>query len=135
MARFFIAKTTSWHRRPALGTRLSEFVLASVRSEGQFNTLISSDEDSYRSQSDRRQLFSHPDDLDLLGLEGGALIDVHDNTGIMSALRASRYDIRQGSVMTYFPAANVLIPQDTDPRSRTPGFKSVLVNVRPHQPN
>ena len=36
----------------------------------------------------------HPDDLDLLGLEGGALIDVHNNTGIMSALRASRYDIR-----------------------------------------
>ena len=36
--------------------------------------------------------------------------------------------------MTYFPEANVLIPQDTDPRSRTPGFKSVLVNAQPHQP-
>ena len=77
----------------------------------------------------------HPDDLDLLGLKDGALVDVHNNTGIMSALSAIRYDLRQGSVMTYFSEANVLIPQDTDPRSRTPGFKSVPVNVRPHQPN
>ena len=76
----------------------------------------------------------HPDDLDRLGLEDGALVDVHNDTGIMPALRATRYDIRQGSVMTYFPEANVLIPQDTDPRSKTPGFKSVLVNVQPHQP-
>ena len=76
----------------------------------------------------------HPGDLDLLGLEDGALVDVYNNTGIMSALRAIRYDIRQGSVMTYFPEANVLIPQDTDPRSSTPGFKSVLVNVQPHRP-
>ena len=76
----------------------------------------------------------HPDDLDLLGFEDGALVDVYNNTGTMSALRAIRYDIRQGSVMTYFPEATVLIPQDTYPRSRTPGFKSVLVNVRPHQP-
>ena len=53
-ARFCIPKATSWHRRSALGTRLSELVLTSVRSEGQFNTIIYSDEDSYRRQSDRR---------------------------------------------------------------------------------
>ena len=133
-AQFCVPKTTSWHRRFAAGTRPSEFILTSVRSEGQFNTIIYSDEDSYRRQSDRRALFMHPDDLDRLGLEDGALVDVHNDTGIMPALRATRYDIRQGSVMTYFPEANVLIPQDTDPRSRTPGFKSVLVNVQPHQP-
>ena len=133
-AHFCVPKTTSWHRRRAAGTWLSGFVLTSVRSEGQFNTIIYSDEDSYRRQSDRRALFMHPDDLGRLGLEEGALVDVHNDTGIMSALRATRYDIRQGSVMTYFPEANVLIPQDTDPRSRTPGFKSVLVNVQPHQP-
>ena len=133
-AHFCIPKTTSWYRRFAAGTRLSEFVLTSVRSEGQFNTIIYSYEDSYRRQSDRRALFMHPGDLDLLGLKDGALVDVYNNTGLMSALRAIQYDIRQGSVMTYFPEANVLIPQDTDPRSRTPGFKSVLVNVQPHQP-
>jgi anaerobic selenocysteine-containing dehydrogenase len=133
-AHFCVPKTTSWHKRFVAGTRPSEFILTSVRSEGQFNTIIYSDEDSYRRQSDRRALFMHPDDLDRLGLEDGALVDVHNDTGIMPALRATRYDIRQGSVMTYFPEANVLISQDTDPRSRTPGFKSVLVNVQPHQP-
>jgi hypothetical protein len=31
----------------------------------------------------------------------------------------------------YFPEANVLVPQTTDPASRTPGFKSVVVTVEP----
>ena len=133
-AHFCIPKTTNWYRRSAAGTRLPEFVLTSVRNEGQFNTIIYSDEDSYRRQSERQVLFMHPGDLDLLDLEDGARVDVYNNTSIMSALRAIRYDIRQGSVMTYFPEANVLIPQDADPRSRTPSFKSVLVNVQPHRP-
>ena len=53
-AHFRVPKTTSWRIRFAAGTRLSEFILTSVRSEGQFNTIIYSDEDSYRQQSDRR---------------------------------------------------------------------------------
>jgi hypothetical protein len=30
----------------------------------------------------------------------------------------------------YFPEANVLVPLQTDPRSQTPGFKSVQVSLR-----
>jgi len=75
----------------------------------------------------------HPDDLGRLGFEDGTLVDLHNEIGVMTRLRIVRYDIRQGSIMTYFPEANVLIPQDTDPRSKTPGFKSVLVKVRPAQ--
>ena len=29
----------------------------------------------------------------------------------------------------YYPEANVLVPRDVDPRSKTPAFKSVLVEV------
>ncbi|MBQ86476.1 MAG: hypothetical protein CMQ16_08755 [Gammaproteobacteria bacterium] len=75
-AHFCIPKTTNWYRRSAAGTRLPEFVLTSVRNEGQFNTIIYSDEDSYRRQSERQVLFMHPGDLDLLDLEDGARVDV-----------------------------------------------------------
>ncbi|MBG10743.1 MAG: histidine kinase, partial [Gammaproteobacteria bacterium] len=132
-AKFSIPKATNWHKRADVGAKSSEFILTSVRSEGQFNTIIYSDEDSYRRQPDRRALFMHPDDLGRLGFEDGTLVDLHNEIGVMTRLRIVRYDIRQGSIMTYFPEANVLIPQDTDPRSKTPGFKSVLVKVRPAQ--
>ena len=29
----------------------------------------------------------------------------------------------------YYPEANVLVPRDVDPRSKTPAFKAVLVEV------
>ena len=31
--------------------------------------------------------------------------------------------------MAYYPEANILIGRDTDPRSKTPVFKSVAVDV------
>jgi hypothetical protein len=37
------------------------------------------------------------------------------------------YDIARGSVMAYFPEANVLTGTAVDERSRTPGFKSTPV--------
>ena len=31
----------------------------------------------------------------------------------------------------YYPEANVLVPRDVDPHSKTPAFKSVLVEIVP----
>jgi hypothetical protein len=31
----------------------------------------------------------------------------------------------------YYPEANVLVPRDVDPQSKTPAFKSVLIEVMP----
>ena len=39
------------------------------------------------------------------------------------------FDIRAGNALMYFPEANVLVPTITDPLSKTPGFKGVLVTV------
>ena len=137
-ARFKVPEITNWRKRqrqaPAAGSDL-EFILTSVRSEGQFNTIIYSEEDVYRNQQDRYVLFMHPKDIALLNLEEGALVDVVNATGAMEKLRVARYGIRPGNVMTYFPEANVLIPQDTDHRSKTPGFKSVSVQIRTQQPS
>jgi len=37
------------------------------------------------------------------------------------------FDIRPGNALAYYPEANVLVPRDVDPESRTPAFMSVLV--------
>ena len=38
-------------------------------------------------------------------------------------------DVRPGNAVMYYPAANTLVPRDVDPRSKTPAFKSVLVEI------
>jgi anaerobic selenocysteine-containing dehydrogenase len=39
------------------------------------------------------------------------------------------FDLPKGSVLAYYPEANVLIGTEVDPRSKTPAFKSVPVEV------
>ena len=46
-----------------------------------------------------------------------------------SIVSGEQVDIKPGNVMTYFPEANVLVPQGNDPSSKTPSFKSVRVSV------
>ncbi len=42
---------------------------------------------------------------------------------------ATRFDLPRGSVLAYYPEANVLVGTAVDPRSKTPAFKSVPVQV------
>ena len=107
----------------------AEFTLTSVRSEGQFNTIIYNEADVYRRQTHRQVLFMHPDDIQRLGLSENDLVDVSNDTGTMQSLQLAPYDIKAGNVMTYFPEANILVPQSCDQRSRTPSFKSVAVRI------
>ena len=41
------------------------------------------------------------------------------------------FDVRAGNAVMYYPEANVLVPRDVDPQSKTPAFKSVLIEVLP----
>jgi hypothetical protein len=47
----------------------------------------------------------------------------------MEAVRVYPFDLPAGNAMAYFPEANVLIGRESDPRSRTPAFKSVAVAI------
>ena len=107
----------------------AEFLLTTVRSEGQFNTIIFNEKDVYRRQTHRQVLFMHPMDMERLGLTAGDRVNVGNETGQMTNLEVTSFDIHQGNVMTYFPEANILIPQHTDTRSCTPAFKSVWVSL------
>ncbi len=130
-ASFCVPSQTDWSGKAAAR---DQFTLTSVRSEGQFNTIIYSEEDVYRRQSHRRVLFISAADLERLQLNERDKVDVSNATGTLSDLSIALYDIKPGNVMCYFPEANVLVPQSVDQRSRTPSFKSVAVSINKARP-
>lgn len=103
--------------------------LMTVRSEGQFNTVVYEEVDLYRGQDRRDVILLHPADLERLGLVPDQPVEVRSACGTMRAL-ARPFPIAKGCAAMYFPEANVLIPRAADPLSRTPAFKSVVVEVR-----
>ena len=103
-------------------------MLATVRSEGQFNTIIYEEHDTYRGKAGRDAIFLNRDDMEELGLaEGDAIALVSDSGRMMG--RATAFDLPRSSVLAYYPEANVLCATAVDPRSKTPAFKSVPVRV------
>jgi molybdopterin-dependent oxidoreductase alpha subunit len=100
--------------------------LATVRSEGQFNTIIYEERDSYRAGAGRDAVFLNREDMAAFGVTAGQRITVRSSQGRMSAT-ATPFDLPRGSALAYFPEANVLTATVVDPRSRTPAFKSVPV--------
>ncbi|MFT6102872.1 MAG: molybdopterin-dependent oxidoreductase alpha subunit [Candidatus Endobugula sp.] len=105
------------------------FLLASVRSEGQFNSIIYEETDSYRFNAPRDAVFLSRIDMQVLDLATGDRVDVISPTGTMVNVVVQQFDLPQGSVMAYYPEANVLAEHHLDPRSLTPNFKSIAVRV------
>lgn len=101
-------------------------LLASVRSEGQFNTIIYEERDSYRGGAGRDAVFLNGEDMEAFGVSEGQRVTLASDTGRMSAI-ATSFDLPRGSAMAYYPEANVLVGTAVDPRSKTPAFKSVPV--------
>ncbi|MET3924723.1 FdhF/YdeP family oxidoreductase [Devosia sp. 2618] len=100
--------------------------LATMRSEGQFNTIIYEEKDSYRGGAGRHAVFLNGDDMAAFGVVEGQRVTVASDTGSMAAI-ATAFDLPRGSAMAYYPEANVLVGTEVDPRSKTPAFKSVPV--------
>ena len=108
----------------------NELRLMTVRSEGQFNTVVYEEEDIYRGQERRDVILLNRADIDRLGLRVDQRVRVRSETGSLSVL-VRAFDIRLGNALMYYPEANVLVPAHTDPRSKTPAFKAVPVTVEP----
>ena len=52
-----------------------------------------------------------------------------NDVGIMKDVSLKIFNIPTGNVATYFPESNVLIHARPDQRSKTPGFKSIMVTI------
>lgn len=112
---------------PAIAGTLT---LATVRSEGQFNTIIYEERDSYRNGAGRDAIFLNRDDMAAFGVAAGESVILASDSGRMQG-RATPFDLPRGSALAYFPEANVLSASAVDPRSRTPAFKSIPVRLEP----
>jgi molybdopterin-dependent oxidoreductase alpha subunit len=105
------------------------FLLASIRSEGQFNSIIYEESDSYRGTDTRWSVLMNKYDMEMMGIAAGDLINIRSPQGEMKAVKVFVFDVPRGNVMAYYPEANVLIATTHDPRSKTPAFKSVPVQI------
>lgn len=120
------------HDLPELkGLGPGELRLMTVRSEGQFNTVVYEEEDLYRNQDRRDVILMHPDDLRRLEIPADSTVIIESDTGKIEGFLARAYeDIRAGNALMYYPEANVLVARTADPKSKTPAFKGVVVKVR-----
>ncbi len=104
------------------------FRLMTLRSEGQFNTVVYEEEDLYRGNRTRDVVMLSGEDARRLGLGEGDGVRVESESGAME-VKAAIVDIRPGNLAMYYPEANALVPPKLDPRSKTPAFKSVAVTL------
>jgi anaerobic selenocysteine-containing dehydrogenase len=107
-----------------------EFRLMTLRSEGQFNTVVYEEEDIYRGNRRRDVVMMSGADASELGVREGDPVCVETEVGTMDVVVAI-VDIRAGNLAMYYPEANTLVPRRIDARSGTPAFKSVLARIRP----
>ncbi|MNU79983.1 putative formate dehydrogenase [compost metagenome] len=110
--------------------------LATIRSHDQYNTTIYSLDDRYRGVFGRRDVvFMNEDDMRDRGIQQGDQIRIRtalDNEGdrVLENVIAVGYKISRGSVATYYPEGNCLIPLHyIDQTSGTPSYKSVPVHI------
>ncbi len=113
---------------PDLAYQDGTFQLMTIRSEGQFNTVVYEEEDLYRGNTHRDVVMMSPVDARRLNLAEGQAVDVSTETGTMR-VRVSITDIAPGSLAMYYPEANLLVPQHLDPESKTPAFKSIPAHL------
>jgi anaerobic selenocysteine-containing dehydrogenase len=107
-----------------------ELMLMTLRSEGQFNTVVYEDEDLYRGNTRRDVVMMAAEDAARLEVGEGDRVLVETATGRLEVSVAIA-PIRAGNLAMYYPEANVLVPRRLDPQSKTPAFKSVPARVRP----
>ena len=116
-----------WPRLQGEGGQLR---LMTVRSEGQFNTVVYEEADIYRGQERRDVILMNAADIRRLGLQVDQRVVVESSCGSMVNILVRPFDIKAGNALMYYPEANVLVPAAVDPISKTPAFKAVIVTVR-----
>ena len=110
--------------RPSEG----HFNLMTMRSEGQFNTIVYEDEDLYRGVEHRHVIFMNQEDIRANGLAEGDWVWVESEIGKMK-VELVEGPIRAGNVAMYYPEANTVVPGKIDPQSKTPAFKRTAVKI------
>ena len=118
------------HNLPDLKGDSEWLRLMTVRSEGQFNTVVYEEEDIYRGQDRRDVILMNPDDVKRLGLSHDQVVTIESKVGRLERIHVRAFsEIKAGNVLMYYPEANVLVSRHVDPQSKTPAFKGELIRV------
>jgi anaerobic selenocysteine-containing dehydrogenase len=102
--------------------------LMTIRSEGQFNTVVYEEEDVYRNQTRRDIVLMNPEDITQMGFEENKSVLVRGDAGELRVTVRS-FDVKRGNCAMYFPEANVLLSNKVDVESKTPLFKGATVEL------
>jgi anaerobic selenocysteine-containing dehydrogenase len=106
-----------------------EVRMMTIRSEGQFNTVVYEDVDVYRGIDRRDAILLNADDMNAWGISQGDAVDITTEAGSMRAYAAA-FDMARRSAAMYFPECNGIVPRRLDPSSKTPGFKGFTATVK-----
>lgn len=133
-ALFSINAYTRWHLAP------NEYLMITIRSHDQFNTTIYGLDDRYRGiYQERRVVLMNPEDMSKSGWKSRQVVNLvsryNGRERYANKFIVVPFDIPKGCIATYFPEANVLVPVDAVARgSKTPVSKSVVVTIKPNNP-
>ncbi len=117
---------------PLAGAGPNELRLMTIRSEGQFNTVVYEDFDLYRNVSRRDVILIHPNDIARLNLGSSQTVTVQGPAGSMHGVQLHPFpEIHPGNAAMYYPEANALVSRRLDPASKTPAFKGVIITIEP----
>lgn len=110
-----------------------QFILMTLRSHDQFNTVVYGYDDRYRGiEKSRRIVFINPRDLEKHGLTAGQNVSLVSEYNKVERrvddFRLVGYPIPVGCLAAYFPEANPLVPVELrDPESGCPASKRIIV--------
>jgi molybdopterin-dependent oxidoreductase alpha subunit len=117
------------NKLPENSDKKDSFRLMTVRSEGQFNSIVYEEEDAWRGQKERDVILMNPNDMAEKGFHEDQIISLSNEIGQLNNLKIKPFNIAKGCLLGYYPETNVLVPSKTDPRSKTPAFKNVEVFI------
>ncbi|HYV26704.1 MAG TPA: molybdopterin dinucleotide binding domain-containing protein, partial [Candidatus Eisenbacteria bacterium] len=119
------------HKTPLPTLKKDGLSLITLRSEGQFNTVVYEEHDLYRGIPHRHCVLVSSEDAGKLKIKDGQRVTVRGEAGKMDNIEVVVGKIKPGAVAMFYPESNVLIKGNIDPRSKTPAFKSAPVWIDP----
>jgi molybdopterin-dependent oxidoreductase alpha subunit len=120
---------------PDIKLKDGEFLMMTVRTHDQFNTVVYGLDDRYRGiYNERRIVMMNKDDMLRFGFREREIVDLlSEYNGVKRWAKSFiivSYDIPSKCLATYFPEANTLVPiTETAHTSHTPISKSVVVRL------
>lgn len=127
----------SCHPLPEIDVPEGQLVMMTVRSHDQYNTTIYGLDDRYRGvYGDRRVAFMHEADMAERGIAAQDLVTLTSHFNgqrrQVSRFTALPFEMPRGTVVTYFPEANPLVPLGRHADiSHTPTSKFIPITVEP----